>query len=134
MNIFRKFKASLRLREAIRMADKAHSRSGQRYYVMPQHHSDGRKLIVMDRYNFRRLKLKHYIHSEARVFDLVRECFYCTGYRDGNQFLDRDTRKKKVAQYFAWVDADRRATKAKIKADKAAKKAKEAKSAYPYPL
>lgn len=115
MNIFRKLKASLRLREAIRMADKAHSQTGQRYYVMPQHHSGGRKLIVMDRYNFRRLKLKHYIHSEARVFDLVRECFYCTGYRDGKQFLSPDARKHKITQYFAWVDADRRATKQRRK-------------------
>lgn len=121
MNIFRKFKASLRLREAIRMADKAHAQTGQRYYVMPQHHSGGRKLIVMDRYNFRRLKLKHYIHSEARVLDLERECFYCTGYRDGNQYLSTADRKKKILQYFAWVEADRRATKLKRKAANSAK-------------
>lgn len=111
MNIFRRFKASLRLREAIKMADKAHRQTGQRYYVMPQHHSDGQRLIVMDRYNFRRLKMKHYIHCDARVFDLVRECFYCTGYRDGNQVLSPYDRKKKVIQYFAWVEADRKATK-----------------------
>lgn len=115
MNIFRKFKASLRLREAVKMADKAHNRTGQRYYVMPQHHSGGKKLIVMDRYNFRRLKLKHYIHTDARIFDLVRECFYCTPYRNGNQFLSKENRKKKVIQYFAWVEADRRATKARRK-------------------
>lgn len=115
MNIFRKFKASLRLREAIKMADKAHRETGHRYYVMPQHGSGGKKLVVIDRYNFRRLKMKHYIHREARVFDLVRECFYCTGYRDGNQYLAPEDRKKKVVQYFAWVEADRRATKARRK-------------------
>lgn len=113
MNVFRKLKASLRLRQAIKMADKAHRLTGHRYYVMPQHGSGGRKLIVMDRYNFRRLKMKHYIHHEARVLDLVRECFYCTGYRDGNQFLSSEDRKKKVIQYFKWVDDDHRATKAK---------------------
>ena len=118
MNIFAKFKASLRLRHAIRLADKAHSQTGQRYYVMPQHGSRGKKLIVMDRYNFRRLKLKHYIHGDARVFDLVRECFYCTPYRDGNQYLAPADRKKKVLQYFAWVDADRRATKQRRKENK----------------
>ena len=133
MNIFRiiglaalhcrEFKASLRLREAIKMADKAHSQTGQRYYVMPQHGSGGTKLVVMDRYNFRRLKMKHYIHRDARVYDLVRECFYCTGYRDGNQHLAPEDRKKKVVQYFAWVDADRKATKAKRRADREAKKA-----------
>ena len=111
----REFKASLRLREAIKMADKAHRETGHRYYVMPQHGSYGRKLVVMDRFNFRRLKMKHYIHREARVFDLVRECFYCTGYRDGNQFLSPVDRKKKAAQYFAWVEADRIATKARRK-------------------
>ena len=31
MNIFKKIKASLRLREAVRKADKAHSENGQRY-------------------------------------------------------------------------------------------------------
>lgn len=121
MNIFRKFKASLRLREAIKMADKAHRQTGHRYYVMPQHGSGGKKLIIMDRYNFRRLKMKHYIHHEARVFDLVRECFYCTGYRDGNQFLAPKDRKKKVLQYFTWVEADRLSTKSLL--SKAKKKA-----------
>lgn len=115
MNIFRKFFASLRLREAIKMADKAHRETGHRYYVMPQHGSGGKKLIVMDRYNFRRLKMKHYIHREVRVFDLVRECFYCTGYRNGNQYLAPEDRKKKVIQYFAWVEADRKVTNQKSK-------------------
>lgn len=115
MNIFRKFFASLRLREAIKMADKAHRQNGQRYYVMPQHNSAGKKLIVMDRYNFRRLKMKHYIHQDARVIDLVRECFYCTSYSNGDQYLDEKDRQKKINQYFAWVEADRRATKARRK-------------------
>lgn len=121
MNIFRKFKASLRLREAIKMADKAHRETGHRYYVMPQHGSGGKKLIIMDRYNFRRLKMKHYIHRDARVYDLVRECFYCTGYSDGNQYLAPEDRKKKVLQYFAWVEADRLSTKSLL--SKAKKKA-----------
>lgn len=115
MNIFRKFFASLRLREAVKMADKVHCKTGQRYYVMPQHYSGGRKLIVMDRYNFRRLKMKHYVHQDARVRDLVRECFYCTGYRDGNQFLSPEDRRRKVVQYFEWVEADRKATKVRCK-------------------
>lgn len=122
MNIFSKFKASLRLREAIKMADKAHRETGHRYYVMPQHGSYGRKLVVMDRFNFRRLKMKHYIHREARVFDLVRECFYCTSYRDGNQFLAPEDRKKKVMQYFAWVEADRIATEQRRKEEQRRKK------------
>lgn len=106
------------------MADKAHQQTGHRYYVMPQHGSYGKKLVVMDRYNFRRLKMKHYIQREARVFDLVRECFYCTGYRDGNQSLSPEDRKKKVIQYFAWVEADRKATKQKRKAETQSRKTK----------
>ena len=102
---------SLRLREAIKMADNAHRTTGQRYYVMPQHGSGGKKLIVMDRTNFRRLKMKRYIHHRAHVADLVRECFYCTSYRDGNQYLAPDDRKKKVVQYFDWVESDRKAVK-----------------------
>lgn len=114
MNIFRKFMASLRLREAIKMADNAHRITGQRYYVMPQHGSGGKKLIVMDRANFRRLKMKRYIHPQAHVSDLVRECFYCTSYRDGNQYLAAEDRKKKVVQYFAWVEADAKAVKVSL--------------------
>ncbi len=113
MNIFKRFKAALRLRHAIRMAETAHTRTGQRYYVLPQHGTGGQKLIVIDRPNFRRLKLKHYINHQARVIDLVRECFYCTGYRGGDQYLSQADRKKKALQYFAWVDADRKATKQK---------------------
>lgn len=128
MNIFRKFKASLRLREAIKMADKAYRQSGQRYYVMPQHGTGGRKLIVMDRFNFRRLKMKHYIHHNARVADLVRECFYCTPYRDGNQFLAPADRRKKVLQYFAWVEADRIITQQRHKAARQRRKSVHMKS------
>ena len=48
MNIFKKIKASLRLREAVRKADKAHSENGQRYYVMPTSGTSG-QLVIMDR-------------------------------------------------------------------------------------
>ena len=115
MNIFTRFLASLRLREAIKMADRAYIRSGHRYYVIPQHGTGGRKLLVIDRYNFRRLRMKHYIHADARVIDLLRECFYCTAYRDGSRSLAPEDRKKKVLQYFAWVEADRKATKQRRK-------------------
>ena len=33
MNIFRKIRASLRLREAVRQADEKHKETGERYYV-----------------------------------------------------------------------------------------------------
>ena len=112
MNIVKKFFASLRLREAIKVADKAHKENGQRYYVMPVYGSGG-KLMVVDRKNFRLMKQKHYINRDARVFDLVRECFYCTAYRNGDQYLNAEARRHKVKQYFAWVDVDRREKKKK---------------------
>lgn len=107
MKLFTKFRAALRLREAIIKADKAFSTTGNRYYVMPGHGSRGQKLIVMDRRNFRRLKIKHYINRDVRVGDLVRECFYCTPQRNGRQFLSPHILKLKRQQYFDWVEADR---------------------------
>lgn len=47
MNIFRKIRASLRLREAVRQADEKHKETGERYYVMPAGGKKG-QLIIMD--------------------------------------------------------------------------------------
>lgn len=83
MNIFQKLKATLRYDEAVRKADEAHEKTGNRYYVMPVYGSKG-KLIVIDRPNFRIMKKKGYISRDARVFHLEKECFYCTPYRNGS--------------------------------------------------
>ena len=61
MNIFKRIRASLRLHEAIRQAEKAHQENGGRYYVMPTSGVSG-QLVIMDRNNFRKLKQKHYIN------------------------------------------------------------------------
>lgn len=106
MNIFQRISATLRLREAIKLADKAYAETGKRHYVMPSYGSGGKKLVVMDRFNFRRLKLKHYVNHQARISDLVRESFYFTPYRNGDQYLSESDRKKKAEQYFAWADAE----------------------------
>lgn len=117
MNIFVKFLAYLQLREAVRKADNAHQANGQRFYVMPT--SDAPKgkpqLVVIDRYNFRKLKHKGYISPRATVRDLVAECFYFTPYANGNAFITADLQKRKVAQFFQWYDAARRAAKDKRK-------------------
>lgn len=104
MNIFKKFKASLRLREAVRQADKANSESGQRYYVMPTSGTSG-KLIIMDRVNFRKLKQKGYINRNTFINDLERECFYCTPYRNGIGRLNSMVISLKRKQYFSWLDS-----------------------------
>ena len=76
MNIIKKLRASIRLNEAVVQADKAHEETGERYYVMPNGKSG--KLIIMDRFNFRKLKQKGYVSHNVFVNDLERECFYCT--------------------------------------------------------
>ena len=74
MNIIKKLRASIRLNEAVVQADKAHEETGERYYVMPNGKSG--KLIIMDRFNFRKLKQKGYLSRSTFVNDLERECFY----------------------------------------------------------
>lgn len=104
LNIFKKIKASLRLCEAVRQADKAHSENGQRYYVMPTSGASG-QLIIMDRANFRKLKLKNYVSHNTFVKDLEQECFYCTPYRNGAGELSAEEVILKKKQYFSWLEA-----------------------------
>ena len=75
MNIFKRFRALLRFREAVKVADAAHKKNGQKYYVLPQ--TDG-KLIVMDRKNFRGLRRKGYISRNASLASVASYCVYCT--------------------------------------------------------
>lgn len=103
MNIFRKIRASLRLREAVRQADEKHKETGERYYVMPAGGKKG-QLIIMDRKNFRKLKQKGYINHNTFVGDLERECFYCTTYGNGSAMLPSAVIALKRKQYFSWLD------------------------------
>ena len=68
-------RASMRLRYAVRLAERAHRKSGERYYVMPDHRD---RLIVM-----RRLRRYGYMDSHVRMRDVMREGFYCTADRGG---------------------------------------------------
>lgn len=72
--------ASMRLRYAVRLAERAHRKSGERYYVMPDHRD---RLIVMRRSGMRRLRRYGYMDSHVRMRDVMRECFYCTADRGG---------------------------------------------------
>lgn len=103
MNIFKRIKASLRLYDAVRNAEKAHTETGHRYYVMPM---AGKKhnLVIMNRDNFRKLKRKRYIRSGVTVSDLEKECFYCTPYRDGKDALPDFVIDMKRKEYFSWVE------------------------------
>lgn len=104
MNLFKRLKASLMLREAVKKADEAYQASGKRHYVLP---AGGVKpeLVVMDRANFRKLKQKKYITHKAMVFDLVRESFYFTPYANGSGLLTERDRRKKTAMYFQWYQS-----------------------------
>lgn len=104
MNIFKKFRASLRLFEAIRQADKAYEETGERHYVMPTSGKSG-QLIIMDRKNFRKLKHKGYITKEANIGDLEKECFYCTPYRNGEGAMPDMVAQMKKQEYFKWIDS-----------------------------
>lgn len=103
MNIFKKFKASLRFLEAVRKADKAHEATGERYYVMPMGENK-KQLIILDRRNFRKLKHKGYVNSSVKISDLERECFYCTSYRNGKDALPTSVRNMKLNLYYKWSD------------------------------
>lgn len=81
MNVFKKLRAYLRYREAVRKAEEAHEKNGERFYVMP---GVKNTILIMDRYNFRKLKHKGYISHKASVTDLEKECFYATPYKNGS--------------------------------------------------
>lgn len=108
MNIFSKFKAYLRLREAVIKADKAHAENGDRFYVIP---AANETLIVTDRKNFRILKQKSYIHRNCTVADLIAVSFYFTPYRDGSKAIAPDYAVEKREKYFRWVENCRKAKK-----------------------
>lgn len=114
MNIFQKIVALLQLRQARKKADEAHSKNGERYYVMPTTDSSRRpKVVVLDRKNFRILKHKGYISAKASVRHLIQECFYFTPYANGDGYIDAKACDIKKRQYLAWYQAMLRLKKAK---------------------
>ena len=114
---FYRFRDMLRLRKAVAMADKAHARTGDRYYVMP---AGDETLVVVDRRNFRILRRKHYVDRAASVRDLVDGSFYFTPCRDGSGELPPDVVAMKRRMYLAWEGERRKERRA---ARRAARKA-----------
>lgn len=107
---YRKVKASLQLNEAIRQADAAHAASHERYFVMPG--ANG-KLVIMDRFNFRRLRMKHYIGNNVNISDLLRECFYHTLNRAEKDALPKEEFYRKRAAFFRWIETQHKNKKRK---------------------
>lgn len=102
-NAYNDFKDYLRYRRAVQMADEAHAKDKDRYYVMPS--MDG-KLLVMDRKNFRNLKKKGYIAKNATMQNAIDECFYYTP-RIGSEGIPEPLRKQKYGEYRNWCKAMR---------------------------
>ena len=96
MNIFKRFKAFLRFREAIRQADAAFVKTNQRHYVLPT--PDG-MLIIMNRKNFRELKRKGYIDRSTYILGLEKGCLYCTPYSNGTRGMNSETREERYQRY-----------------------------------
>ena len=106
MNIFLRFFYGLRLRRAAQMADEAHAKTGNRYFVMPV--SGTTKLAVMDRSNFRQLKRKHYIKQGVTMLDVKAECFYATPNSIGQHGMSIETKREKGRQFFSYIEATRK--------------------------
>ena len=104
MNVFSKLKAYLMYRNAVIKANDAHRKDGQRYYVM-MGASGEKNLLIMDRVNFRQLKHKGYITPKAFVSDLLRECFYCTPYKNGYGELSNEVIEYKKQQFYKWFES-----------------------------
>jgi hypothetical protein len=101
MNIFKRIKAAVRYRKAVKMADKAYRKTGVRKYVLPL--DDKKKtLLVLDRYNMRIYKRKGYMSQKVSVLALEKECFYCTPYANGTGLLPKSVVDLKKKQYLAW--------------------------------
>lgn len=101
MNIFRKFKAFLMLYEAVQQADTARAQYGRRFYVMPT--QDG-KLVVMDKFDLRRMKVKHLIDKKCNVENLLHESFYFTPLASGLGEINPQDRKTRERAYYRWYD------------------------------
>ncbi len=92
----------MRFDKAVRMADKAHAADRGRYYVIPNGHYSG-KLIVTDRHNFRRMRMKGYFGRDVNMNDVMATCFYVTPDR-GESPVREDILAKKKSAYFAWIE------------------------------
>lgn len=103
MNIIEKFLAYLRLKEAIRIADKAHEENGKRYYVLPNGRTH--KLIVTDRNNYRQLRHKGYYQNSAKMIDVKKASFYYTAHKNGEGKSTDELVNLKRMQYYHWVES-----------------------------
>lgn len=97
--------ASINLWVAIKKADNAYANAeitnarDKRYYVMPDYDD---KLIVMNRSEFRKLKIHKRMSEDAQVKHLIKESFYFTPYSGFNEVIDANVKKLKRIMYIKY--------------------------------
>lgn len=96
MNIFSKLKFTVTLIRATKMADEEHKENGDTYYVVPM---IDKRLMVINRRDFKILKRKNYIPKQATLSDLKRECFYATD-------IPESKVKEKKKQFMKWITSE----------------------------
>lgn len=94
--------ATLMLDYAIHRAEKAHRASGERYYVIPD---SGRKLIVINRKEFRGFRRVYLLDPSKRIADLMKTSFYFTADRAEKQILRHVDIQAKREMYLKWYFA-----------------------------
>ena len=102
MNPVKKVKAYLMLREAVIKANAAHAKNGSRYYVVPS--TDG-KLIVLNRDDLKRLRMKHYTSHKTTTHDLLSSCFYHTSHANGTGAMSDEVAEARRQAFFEWFDS-----------------------------
>lgn len=104
MNKFQEFKAYLMYRKAVMMATKAHKETGKRYFVLPNYDKKIH-LVVADIKNFKRLRLKGYIHPDIKVNNLYKLSFYYTPNVHGGKVITENELKEKQVRYQDWYSS-----------------------------
>lgn len=102
MNVFQHLYAYLQYRYAVKKADIAHENNRVRYYVLPNARGKVR-LIVTDRQNFRRLRLKHYIGENVKMAEVQMSCFYYTADASGKGAISDEMKSLRLMKYYDWV-------------------------------
>ena len=109
-------------RKAVKAANDKHREDGHRYFVLPN--IDTKIfLIVTDRKNFRKLRMKGYIDSTMKMEDVFNACFYYTPQADGGgKNMTQEELAAKQIKYQIWYDRRLKRLPAERKARRAAEK------------
>lgn len=91
--------ATILLDYAVYRAEKAHKITGDRYFVIPD---SGRKLIILNRREFRHSRRAHLIDNTKRIADLMKTSFYFTATKDEKTILRPVDIQAKREMFYKW--------------------------------